>query len=507
MSQAVKATPKPYLLTKSLLVSGLQCTKKLWLDVHQPLKQDLHIFYIGNRFGEFARTQYGPGVDLTGNLDASSAIAQTQSALNSLKVQVIYEAAFLHNDTFVRVDVLIRRPEGWEMIEVKSSTKLKDEHIKDASIQTYIAQACGIKVVKIQIAHINNAFVYSANHDYSGFLIEVDITNPANDLQSLVPDWIANLKPFAKTGAADPEVVMGEQCTKPHNCPYQSRCGSLIPQLAEVPISILPNASKDLIEEFAIKNVHDLRDVPLERFSNPKHLVIHQAHTNNSQWISPSTILNINAMDWPRYFMDFETVQQGVPMLPGTKAYDALPFQWSVHRWDNPKQILNVNDGMGFLEFFSPHMDRQFLVSLLDAVGTKGTIFVHNASFERSKLRFLAKRPACIDLADATEALITRIVDTLDIAREGFYAPQMMGSYSLKDIVKAIPTSVDYSSEDGLSSGGDAQIAWFKCTDANTPPEEKLKWEKKLKKYCAQDTLAMYDFIRYLEQDIQTQPL
>ena len=193
MSQAVKATPKPYLLTKSLLVSGLQCTKKLWLDAHQPLKQDLHIFYIGNRFGEFARTQYGPGVDLTGNLDASSAIAQTQSALNSLKVQVIYEAAFLHNDTFVRVDVLIRRPEGWEMIEVKSSTKLKDEHIKDASIQTYIAQACGIKVVKIQIAHINNAFVYSGNHDYSGFLIEVDITNPANDLQSLVPDWIAYL--------------------------------------------------------------------------------------------------------------------------------------------------------------------------------------------------------------------------------------------------------------------------------------------------------------------------
>ena len=61
------------------------------------------------------------------------------------------------------------------------------------------------------------------------------------------------------------------------------------------------------------------------------------------------------------------------------------------------------------------------------------------------------------------------------------------------------PWGTDY----GLSSGGDAQIAWFKCTDANTPPEEKLKWEKKLKKYCAQDTLAMYDFIRYLEQDIQ----
>ena len=213
-------------------------------------------------------------------------------------------------------------------------------------------------------------------------------------------------------------------------------------------------------------------------------------------------ISEINALGWPRFFMDFETVQQGVPMLPGTKAYDALPFQWSVHCWDNPEQILNVDNGKGFLEFFSPDMDRQFIGSLLDAVGTKGPIFVHNASFERSKLRALVQRPTCNDFVDAAEALITRIVDTLDIAREGFYAPQMMGSYSLKAIVKAIPTSVDYSSEDGLSGGGDAQIAWFKCTESATPSVEKLEWEKKLKKYCAQDTLAMYDFIRHLEQDI-----
>lgn len=504
MSQAIEATPKPYLLTKSRVVSGLQCPKKLWLDVHQPIKQDLHIFYIGNRFGEFARTHYGPGVDLTGNLDAVSAIAQTQDALNSPEVQVIYEAAFLHDDTLVRVDVLIRHPAGWEIVEVKSSTKLKDEHMKDASIQAYIAKACGVNIVKIQIAHINNAFVYQGNHNYDGFLIEVDITNQAAKLEPLVPDWIASLKPFATTGAADPEVAMGEQCTKPYNCPHQARCAVLIPGLAEVPINILPNANKDLIKEFAAKNIHDLRDIPLERLTNRKHLVIHQAHTNKSPWISPKTISEISALGWPRYFMDFETVQQGVPMLPGTKAYDALPFQWSVHRWDNPEQILNVDDGKGFLEFLSPDMDRQFLESLLDAVGTKGPIFVHNASFERSKLRALVRRPTCNDLADAAEALITRIVDTLDIAREGFYAPQMMGSYSLKNIVKAIPTTVDYSNPASLSGGGDAQIAWFKCTESTTPNAEKLEWQNKLKKYCAQDTLAMYDFIRHLEQDVHT---
>lgn len=498
MNAAAQSAPKPYLLTKSRIMSGLQCHKKLWFDAHQPIKQDLHIFYIGNRFGEFARTYYGPGLDFTGNLDARSAIAQTQSALNNSGVQVIYEAAFLYDDTLVRVDVLIRCPGGWEMVEVKSSTKLKDEHIEDAAIQVYIAQACGIDVLKTKIAHINNSFIHPGSGNYEGLLIEADITDAVKALQPLTSSWINNLKSIALPTATTPEVPMGEQCTKPHDCPYQAHCSLQIPQLAEVPITILPRVNKELVKEFAEKNVHDLRDVPPSRFTNPQHLVMHQAHTNNSHWISPAIVGQLNAMAWPRYFMDFETVQQGVPIMQGTKPYDALPFQWSVHCWDNPTQVLSVNDGLGYLEFFSPQMDRHFLESLLEAVGTEGPIFVHNASFERSKLRALVKRPTCMDLTDNTEALIARIVDTLDIAHDGFYAPQMMGSYSLKNIVKAIPTTVDYSSVEGLTGGGEAQIAWFKCTDQNTSPTEKVQWVKKLKHYCAQDTLAMYDFVKYL---------
>jgi hypothetical protein len=143
-------------------------------------------------------------------------------------------------------------------------------------------------------------------------------------------------------------------------------------------------------------------------------------------------------------------------------------------------------------------MARQFLVTLLEAIGNIGPIFVHNASFERSKLRALIERPDCADLKYNVESLINRIVDTLDLTRAGFYAPVMNGSYSLKNIVKAIPTDVDYASEDALSDGGQAQIVWFKCTDPDTPQAEKDEWARRLKNYCAQDTLAMYHLLRYL---------
>lgn len=501
-------TTKPYVLTKSKIISGLQCHKKLWLDTNAPIKQDLHIFHLGNRFGEFARNYYGTGVDLTGNLDATSAIAATKNALNDASVPVIYEAAFLYNDTLVRIDVLRRLAHGWEMIEVKSSTSLKDEHIKDASIQTYIAKSCGLALEKVQIAHINNDFVYPGNDQYGspnenspGLLISHDITQQALEMLADVPKWIATLKPFAILGATMPEIAMGPQCDSPYKCPHRVQCGAALPKLAEVPISILPHSGATLAKTWALKNIHDLRELPESALSNAKHKIIQRAHQSGTTWISPEIKSQIQNYGWPRYFMDFETAQQGVPLLAGTKAYDALPFQWSVHRWDHVDQTITLKDGIGYLEFYEPNMDRNFLSTLLAALGTHGPIFAHHASFEIRILRELIKRPTCSDLANAVNALISRIIDTEVIAKEGFYSPMMMGSHSLKKIVKGIPTSVDYSSEESLGDGGGAQIAWFKCTDPNVSAPEKEQWQEKLKHYCAQDTLAMYDFIRYLAYD------
>ena len=98
----------------------------------------------------------------------------------------------------------------------------------------------------------------------------------------------------------------------------------------------------------------------------------------------------------------------------------------------------------------------------------------------------------------AVANVIERIVDTRELAKSGFYAPEMMGSYSLKDIVKSVPETVNFYNQEGLSGGGDAQIAWFKCTDPEISKPEKDEWIKKLKNYCSQDTLAMYHFIKFI---------
>lgn len=487
-----------YLLTKTKVMTGLQCPKKLWFDVNNPIQKDSHLFHLGNRFGDFARDYYGPGLNLAGNLNPEDAINQTNAALSNPLISTIYEAAFIHSNTLVRTDILLRKGNSWEMVEIKASTSLKEEHIRDAAIQTYILRSCGLKLDSIKIGHINSGFIYQGNKKYDGLLIEVDITNQASQNSLDVQNWIDGLKHLGAKGSSEPQISIGAHCTSPYPCSYLNRCHSLLPKLAEIPISIIPNVGKKLAREWAAKKIYDLRDLPTVALRNPTHRIIQQSHIANTAWIDPTIGMKIKGYGWPRFFMDFETVQQGVPLITGTKPYQAMPFQWSVHRWNNPEEHLNLVDGEGFLEFNKPDMERTFITSLIDILGDVGPIFAHNASFEKTVLNALASREDCTDLRIKVDSIVCRIVDTLDIVRQGFYAPQMKGSYSLKDIVKAIPTGVDYANEDSLSSGAEAQIAWFKYTDPNTQQIEKEHLTRKLKNYCAQDTLAIYDLLRFL---------
>ena len=153
------------LLSKSKIISGIQCHKKLWLETH--VKQDIlesHLFALGNRFGEFARTYYGNGVNLDGKSNKDEIFNKTNSALLDPKVNVIYEAAFEYDNILVRVDVLKRDNDRWEMIEVKSSKEAKPHHLNDIASQAYVALGCGLKLNSMKIAHIYKDFLLSLIH-------------------------------------------------------------------------------------------------------------------------------------------------------------------------------------------------------------------------------------------------------------------------------------------------------------------------------------------------------
>jgi len=150
--------PRKYdYLTKSRITSGLQCHKKLWFDIHEPLKKiEKAVFKMGNRFGEQVIKNYSKDnlkiLNLTGVWE--NPVERTLNAIKSKNIDIIFEAAFEYENTQVRTDVLLKNKDGWELLEAKSSTKLKPEHIPDISIQSHIVRKSlkqiGEKLTKIK---------------------------------------------------------------------------------------------------------------------------------------------------------------------------------------------------------------------------------------------------------------------------------------------------------------------------------------------------------------------
>ena len=477
---------------------GLECHKRLWLDINSPVKQSSHILYIGNRFGAFARDYYGEGLNLEGEFELEVITKKTAEAINNPLVAVIYEAAFIFDDILVRSDVLLRDGDGWRVIEVKSSTSLKSEHLKDAAIQTFVMRNCGLNIHQIAIAHINKEFEYKGDGDYAGLIVESDVTGQLHELLSKIHHWAQELKPIIAKGATPPTTAIGLQCEKPYPCQYRDVCTKSIPPVAEIPIDLMPRVGKALAEKLNPLGLYDLREIPAEDLKLDAYRRIKEAHITGKPWLSEELKAFIQSFGWPRYFMDFETVQQGVPIFPETKPYQAIPFQWSVHKWCDHNQRLSLRDGHSFLGFDSPTLFREFSLALIDVLGDVGPIFAHNAPTELAVLRFLHRRQECADIADQLANIMSRVVDTLPLVKSGYYSPRMMCSFSIKNIIKTIPTTVDYA-DDMVSSGNGAQIAWFQCTDPMVLDSIKAKWREKLKDYCAKDTLAMVDLVRYLE--------
>ena len=489
-----------YLLTKTKIKTGLQCHKKLWYDINNRIKPTNHTLHIGNRFGEYIKTFYGNGPDLSG-MFGEDIIESTLRAMDDHSVNVIYEAAFLHSNTLIRADVLIRDREKWQLIEVKSSTSLQNDHLKDATIQAFVIKNSGVILSAIKIAHINNQFIYNGDLVYDNLVVEVNVEEEVENLLPKVQGWIDELLPIAQQNANMPSIKIGGQCKERNSfCIYLERCESQTHLASvEVPIKILPHVGNSLQIKWFPEGIYDLRELPTEALSNEQHQRIQRCHQENTEWIDENLINQINSYDWPRFFMDFETIQQGVPLIANTRPYEAYPFQFSVHKWESPNQVLSLKDSQAFLEFAEEGMDRRFLLYLIEILGATGPIFSHNSPTEITALKKLVDRKDCIDLRPAIDAIIARTIDTAPMMRQGFYNPIMMGSFSIKDIVKVLPDADDYSNEgEAIGDGGSAMIKWLEYTDPKIDQKKKSKIIEELKKYCAQDTLNLYYLFKYI---------
>lgn len=484
--------PKRYGLSKSRILLHRQCPKRLWLKIHRPEMEEVTDsnqtrFATGTYVGEIAQQLYPDGVLIDGD-DLGQAVIDTQAILAGEK-RPIFEATFQADGVLIRNDLLLPVKDGFRMVEVKSSTSVKDYHLTDAAIQSWIAEQANLPVTRVEIAHIDNSFVYPGGGDYQGLLHYADITEQISAMKAEVPDWI---KAARETLSGDePCIAPGIQCDTPFECSFFAYCSPSVESTDIYPPEVLPYGGT-LAATLRAEGYTDLRDVPEERMETWKHQRVWRATKRGQAELNPEAGKLIVALPYPRYYIDFETINPAVPIWAGTRPYMQVPFQWSCHT-ETAKDVITH---CAFLADGQSDPRRSFAKSLIDAVGTDGPIFVYNAPFERSRMHEIAEYYP--DLASALQAAIDRIVDLLPIAREHYYHPEMRGSWSIKAVLPTIAPDLAYDNLE-VANGGMAQEAFAEIMQPETLPERRQQLHNALLLYCERDTLAMVRIAHYFE--------
>lgn len=482
-------------LSKSKLLAYRQCSKRLWLEVHHPeLRADSVAtqmsFNVGHQVGDIARQLYDPqsiGVLIdfqTEGFDA--AFVRTQSLLKTC--QPIFEASFLIEGSLALADVMLPQDNNgkisWRMVEVKSSTSVKNYHRDDAAVQAYVAKSAGVELSGIALAHIDSDWVYPGNGDYQGLLRENDLTEEAFGRVEEVKGWINDAQVIVAS-KAEPEVSTGDQCGSPYECGFLKYCRSSEPQAAQ-PVNWLPGRfSNRLAEHIDAYNVIELSEVPDNLLSKQQLRVKAVTLSGQTYFDQVATARALAAYKLPAYFMDFETIQFTVPIWKGTRPYQQIPFQFSVHKLAS----LSALEQSAFLDLSGNDPSLGFANALIEACGIFGPIFVYNAGFETARIRELAQRFP--DLSGPLLALNNRVVDLLPIARQHYYHPNQRGSWSIKKVLPALCPDLNYSHLEGVQDGGMAQTAFLEAISLEANSERKTELEKQLLAYCELDTYAM----------------
>jgi predicted RecB family nuclease len=481
-------------LSKSKILAHRQCPRRLWLELHEPeLRDDPDsetVFQFGHQVGAAARSLYDPagnGVSIdVRELGHPAALALSAELLAAGQAPV-FEAGVAADGGLAYADVMV--PDlrdgslSWHMIEVKAATSLKDHYHDEIAVQAHLATSAGVKLASVKVAHIDSSFVYPGGGDYRGLLVEHDLTKAALARSGEVREWIASARLTADL-PDEPVTATGPHCTTPYACGFSTYCNRDQVQ-AEYPLSFLPKIRRTKRLWLEEQGFGDLRSVPDGHLSGIQARVKQHTAAGTVFFDTVGAAIDLAPYGFPAYFLDFETVQSAVPVWPGTRPYQQIPFQFSLHVLTAKGALIHHS----FLDLSGDDPSRHCAELLIARCGLDGPVFAYHSPFECRVMRDLAERFP--DLAADLEAIVDRVVDLLPIARNRYYHPSQQGSWSLKAVLPAAVPDLSYDALDGVANGGQAVAAYQEAIQPATSPGRKTQLEAQLHAYCNLDTLAL----------------
>ena len=484
-------------LSKSIYVNVWNCPKGAWIRKYHPewavvSEAQQALFDTGHEVGDLAQRLFGPSVDVTayredGSLDKLRMIRNTAEEMEK-GTPVICEAAFSYEGLYCAVDLLRRDDEngGWAVYEVKSSTQVKDYYIADVSYQKYVLENCGVRVTGIYLVNIDNSYVLGPEGlDPAGFFRINDLWEAASQAQQDTVPGVLETAERVLGCEDEPSEEMAEGCV---SCDLFGCCFRGLPERNVFDLYRL--AKKKMVEFYhqglvsyeqldeagVIKNRTQLRQIDF--------------------WLHDRGILAekeplrefLSSLTYPLYFLDFETMGLAVPVYVGTKPFEAIPFQYSLHYIEREGGELLHRE---FLAEGGTDPRRAVAEALCRDIPADACVTAFHKSTECGILRKLAEQFP--DLADHLNAAADHVIDLLDPFQKGwYYRKEIGGSFSIKSVLPAIcpdDPELDYHELEGVHNGTEAMSVFPRIQYMEEAEQERVR--RNLLAYCRLDPLAM----------------
>jgi len=484
-------------ISKSQYLKGIQCRKALWLYRH---RRDLapeisegqqYIFDTGNEVGKLAQKYFENGVEIEEEYyKIDQAIASTEKAVSQGK-DIIYEATAASEDgAFSRIDILnkVKDTDDWDLIEVKSSTEVKDYHIADIALQRYAFSNAGYNIRKSILMHLDNSYVRSGELRTNKLFTLEDCTELIIDKMIEVKGELRALLTMLNS-KKEPRVDIGDHCKDPFECDYIPYCWEHVPNY-----SVYKVFRGRKREELLSLDIIEISDVPDNFELTDRQYTDISAYKKGEIHCDKNAILEfLDLLEFPLYFLDYEAIWPAVPLFDKASPYQQIPFQFSLH-------IQPEEDGklkhIEFLHTGTNDPRPEFIKFLIKKCGDKGSVLVYNQAYE-SRINNELGRDFPEYKSDL-EKINDRMVDLLVPFRSRYlYHPEMKGSASLKSVLPAFVDDMTYDGL-GIQNGEMASIRYLSCIKDVISEDEKQKIFDDLRKYCCQDTLAEIKLLEIL---------
>jgi len=447
-------------LSKSEYMMFLKQPAWLWLKKNDPKKlppvdeNTQALFDAGHQFEPYAESLFPEGLML-GFSDYGEYLSlpqRTQDAIAS-GAPVIFQPRFEWNDFTCICDVVSFVGDNEvDLYEIKASTSVKVEHEFDLAFQTAVLEGTSLKVRNIFVIHVNNKYVRSGSIEADKITHIEDVTDKVRKRSEATAKYMPKAMAVVKLpNMPDPNPDLAKLGSKKS---WLQVYEAIVPQVPkEYPADTAPTIQYEEIKQF------------------------------------------LDGLQYPLYFLDYETMSGLIPYFDAHRPYQQVPFQYSLHIIREPGADVEHRE---FLHRENSDPVRPLTEQLIQDISTEGTVLVWYESFEKSRNSELGEMLP--EYREAMEAINDRVVDLIIPFKSKWYDdPRFEGSASIKQVLPVLFPELSYKGL-GIQEGGAAQRLWMEAVLDSKRADQKDQILSDLVEYCKLDTLAMVEIFAVLRK-------